>query len=59
MAKLNVNQFDFSEIQHAGYEKFKPKKKNKVKEDILESSGKSDRGGKSDSHISKRTKARR
>lgn len=59
MAKININQIDW-ENEIAGYEKFtkSSRKKSYTEEDILESQGESVRRRKSDSYISKRTKAR-
>jgi len=59
MGKVNMNQIDW-ENEVAGYEKIKKSNRKKTynEEDSFESQGKSGRGRKGDSYISKRTKAR-
>ena len=60
MAKININNLDEFEDDYEVYEKFTKsnRKKSKGREDFLESQGQSYDGRKSDTYISKRTKAR-
>ena len=60
MGKININNLDSFEDDYEVYEKFTKsnRKKSSNKQDFLESSGQSYDGRKSDSYISKRTKAR-
>ena len=60
MGKININDLDSFEEDYTIYEKFTKsnRKKSRSKEDFFEPQGQSFDGRKSDSFISKRTKAR-
>jgi hypothetical protein len=60
MGKININDLDTYEEDYNTYEKFTKsnRKQGRTKDDLFEPSGQSFDGRKSDSFISKRTKAR-